>query len=138
VHLVRGDGRIETGTLESLPLALSSLVMLVQGIAMAGLIVLLALRAWPDPQAQRLAIGFLFTGFLVGGNVVVAEADGFISHLFFAARQQRIDAIRALATEVDAVEDVAAVATLVSAHCARTQPRFARRRPATGRCRLRA
>jgi hypothetical protein len=76
VHLVGGDGRIVTGTLEPLPLALSSLVMLVQGIAMAGLIVLLALRAWPDPQAQRLAIGFLFTGFLAGGNVVVGAGLG--------------------------------------------------------------
>jgi hypothetical protein len=80
VHLVRADGRIVTGTLEPLPLALHSIVLLVQGILMSGLVVLLAVRAWTDPQAQRLAIGFLFTAYLSAGVVVVeAGVDNVIA-----------------------------------------------------------
>jgi len=64
VRLRRNDGRTFVLTLAQLPLLLPTVAMLVQSIAMSALALLLALRAWHDPQARRLAIGFLFMPFL--------------------------------------------------------------------------
>lgn len=106
VHLVRAGGRIVTGTLELLPLALHSIVLLVQGILMSGLVVLLAVRAWTDAQAQRLAIGFLFTAYLSAGaveagvdNAIAMATDtllgiGMASLVFFATGWSATPAIR--------------------------------------------
>jgi hypothetical protein len=46
------------------------------------------------------------------------RTDALVAHVFFAARRRRIDAIRALATDVDALDDVAAVVPLVRARLA--------------------
>jgi len=63
VHLAKPDGTVVSLRLEPAPLPLRSLLLLVQGALMSALALVLALRAWREPQARSLAIGFLWIAF---------------------------------------------------------------------------
>jgi hypothetical protein len=62
VHLVRPNGAVVNVELTPVPRPLVRTLLVVQGFLLSLLALLLALRAWQDIQARRLAIGFLWVG----------------------------------------------------------------------------
>jgi hypothetical protein len=62
VHLVRPNGAVINVELTPVPRPLVHTLLVVQGFLLSLLALLLALRAWQDIQARRLAIGFLWVG----------------------------------------------------------------------------